>query len=455
MNRNLNLTEGKITSTLAKLALPIMGTSFIQMAYSMTDTMWLGRYSTGALAAVGATSNLTWFGSGLVLIAQIGLGISVAHAYGRNDLEEAKRYISNGFQLDLFIGIIFSMFLFLFRHQLVGFFNLNQPEVISMALDYLEIISIGFVFFFVNPIFSTILNSAGNSVTPFKLNTIGLITNMILDPLLIFGLGPLPSMGAKGAAIATVFAQFVVTVFFLALGKKNNAIYFNINIFTHPDFEYIKRMIKLGVPPFLQTSIHAGIAMIITRIVAGFGDTAVAVQNIGTQIESLSWMSAEGFASAISAFIGQNYGAKKLDRIKKGYYRGMQILGSIGILCTLLLVLGAEPLIKIFTPEDIAAIREGINYLRIVGLSQFSMVIEIGTSGAFNGIGKTVPPTLIGVIFNVLRIPAALALSSTQLGLKGIWWAISISSIIKGTVSPALYINILRNKLKSLIENNN
>lgn len=451
MNRNLNLTEGRITSTLAKLALPIMGTSFIQMAYSLTDTMWLGRYGTEAVAASGTAGNLMWFGSGLILITQIGLGVSVAHAYGRRDMKEAQKYISNGFQLDIFIAILYSLIMVLFRKQIIGFFNLNQAQVIKMAEDYLGIVGMGFVFHFLNPVLSATLNSAGNSVTPFKLNTIGLVANMILDPLLIFGGGPIPTMGVRGAAIATIFSQFFVTVIFIIIGKKNNYIYTHINLLARPDFRYIKRIVKLGVPPFLQTAIHSSISMILTRFIANFGDTAVAVMNIGSQIESVSWMSAEGFASAISAFVGQNYGARKLDRIREGYQKGMLILGSIGIFCSLLLIFGAKPLFTIFTPEDSVAIKEGINYLRILGVSQFFMTIELGTSGAFNGIGRTVPPTLIGIIFNLLRIPLALILSNTKLGLLGIWWAISISSIIKGIVAPIWYKYVVNNKLEEEI----
>jgi len=452
MNRNLDLTKGKITSTLIKLAMPIMGTSFIQMAYNLTDTMWIGRYSTRAAAAVGTAGNLMWFGSGLILIAQVGLGVSVAHAYGRKDMEEAKRYISNGLQFDIFIAILYSLFLIFFRKQIIGFFNLKEIEVVKMAESYLMIIGFGIVFQFINPIFSTILNSGGNSVTPFKINTIGLITNMILDPVLIFGVGPIPSLGVVGAAIATTFSQIVVTMIFLYVGYRNGEIYLKVNLLVKPDIDCIKRIIKLGVPPFVQTAIHSGITMILTRSIANFGHVAVAVINIGSQIESITWMSADGFSSAISAFVGQNYGAKKAQRIKEGYKKGMQILGTIGFFASLLLILGAEPLFKIFTPNDPIAIKEGISYLRIVGLSQFFMTMEIGTAGAFNGLGKTLPPTLIGILFNVLRIPLAIWLSSTSLGLLGIWWALTISSIIKGTVSPLLYIHLLRNKLVAIMD---
>lgn len=450
MDRNLNLTEGEITSTLAKLALPIMGTAFIQMAYSLTDTMWLGRASTKAVAAAGTAGNLMWFGSGLILITQIGLGVSVAQSYGRDDLDAVKKYISHGFQLDIFIAIIYSLLLFIFNSQIIGFFNLNDVEVVKMAEEYLRIIAIGLTFHFLNPIFSTTLNSTGNSVTPFKLNTLGLIVNMILDPILIFGLGPIPALGVKGAAIATIFAQFIVTIVFIILGKQSDAVYSHVNLFIKPDFEYIGKMVRLGFPPFVQTAIHSGISMILTRIVANFGDTAVAVLNIGSQIESIAWMSAEGFSSAISAFIGQNFGAGKTDRIKKGYYRGIQILGGIGIFASLLLIFGAKPLFTLFTPRDPIAIAEGTKYLRILGTCQFFMCIEIGTAGAFNGIGKTLPPTLIGVIFNISRIPLALALSSTKLGLLGIWWSMSISSIMKGITSPIIYNYVLKHRLEEL-----
>ena len=450
MDRNLNLTEGEITSTLAKLALPIMGTAFIQMAYSLTDTMWLGRASTKAVAAAGTAGNLMWFGSGLILITQIGLGVSVAQSYGRDDIDAVKKYISYGFQLDIFIAIIYSLLLFIFSSQIIGFFNLNDVEVVKMAEEYLRIIAIGLTFHFLNPIFSTTLNSTGNSVTPFKLNTLGLIVNMILDPILIFGLGPIPALGVKGAAIATIFAQFIVTIVFIILGKQSDAVYSHVNLFIKPDFEYIGKMVRLGFPPFVQTAIHSGISMILTRIVADFGDTAVAVLNIGSQIESIAWMSAEGFSSAISAFIGQNFGAGKIDRIKKGYYRGIQILGGIGIFASLLLIFGAKPLFTLFTPRDPIAIVEGTKYLRILGTCQFFMCIEIGTAGAFNGIGKTLPPTLIGVIFNISRIPLALALSSTKLGLLGIWWSMSISSIMKGITSPIIYNYVLKHRLEEL-----
>lgn len=443
MSYNINLTEGKIRSTLIKLAFPIMGTSFINMAYNLTDIMWLGRLSTESVAAAGTAGFFMWFGSALIMITQVGVGVNVAHCNGRGDYDGTRKYISNGFQLDIFIAILYSLFLFIFRHKIIGFFNLKDTDVIKMAIEYLSIIAVGITFHFSNPIFSTILNSTGNSVTPFMINTMGLIANIIIDPILIFGFGPIPQLGIKGAALATIMSQFIVTLLFIIIGKANCFIYSDANLLKKPDTKIIKSIMKFGVPPFLHVGLHAIISMIIAKIIASFGPVAIAVQSIGAQIESITWMTADGFSSALSAFVGQNYGAKKLERIKEGYHEGMQILGGIGIFSTLLLIFAAKFLFSIFVPNDPAAIKEGINYLRILGLSQFFMSIEIGTTGAFNGLGKTLTPTVIGVVFNILRVPAAIILSSTILGLSGVWWSISMTSVFKGIILFILFKVVL------------
>lgn len=445
MGRELKLTEGKIIGTLTRLALPIMGTSFIQMAYNLTDVMWLGRLSTDSVAAVGTAGFFLWLAASLVMISQVGIGVSVAQSYGRGDKKEARRYITSGFQLNIAIALTYGAVLYLFREQIIGFFNIQEASVSDMAVSYLSIISTGMIFFFMNPVFSTTLNSSGNSVTPFKTNTIGLIINMVLDPLLIFGIGPFPRLEVNGAAIATVTAQIVVTMIFLYIGYMKGTLYSHARIIEKPDLKRISRIAELGIPPFVQMGTHAVVSIIITRLVAGFGSIPIAVQSIGSQIESISWMTSEGFASAISAFVGQNYGAGKVDRIREGYQKGIRILGGFGIVASLMLIFAAEPLFSLFTPEDPEAIREGVKYLRILGLSQFFMSIEIGTAGAFNGLGKTLPPTVVGMTLNASRIPLAVIMSSTALGLLGIWWAISISSIIKGIILYSWFTFVLKN----------
>ncbi len=447
MKKSIDLTEGNIASTLTKLALPIMGTSFIQMMYNLTDMMWLGRLSTKAVAGAGTVGFFMWFGMSLVLISQIGVSVGVSQAYGRGDMEDARQYISNGMQLDIFIGIIYSIFLVGFKNQVIGFFNLGDVETINLAKDYLVIVSLGFIFHFINPIFSAIFNASGNSLTPFRINSIGLLTNMILDPLLIFGVGPFPVMGIKGAAIATVIAQIVVTSIYIVISRSNKILFSHLKFFKTPKKDYIEKIIKLGFPAFLQSGTHATISMVLTKILAQWGPTPVAVQSVGSQIESISWMTAEGFSTAISAFVGQNYGARNYHRVEEGYYKGLKIVGIIGVFATVLLIFGGEPIFRIFTPGDMLAIEQGKIYLRILGFSQFFITIEIASAGAFNGLGKTSIPAIIGIVFNALRIPASLVLSATVLGMLGVWWSMSISTIFKGIILTALFFYVIKKGL--------
>ena len=174
------------------------------------------------------------------------------------------------------------------------------------------------------------------------------------------------------------------------------------------------------------------------------GPVPIAVQKVGSQIEAISWMTAGGFQTAMATFVGQNYGAKQWPRVFRGYFSGMTIMSIIGILTSLLLIFAARPLFSIFVPGEEETIMYGIVYLRILGLSQLFMCIESTTAGAFNGLGKTVPPSIVGILFNGLRVPAALFLSSTSLGLNGVWWAISISSIFKGMVLTTWYLIMLK-----------
>lgn len=445
-----DLTKGNIASTLIKLSLPIMGTSFVQMAYSLTDMLWVGRLGTDAVAAVGTVGFFTWLANAFIILPRIGTEVGVSQSIGQGDDGKVKSYVKNNLQLTIFLAILYSSILIVFRKSLIGFFNLDDTKIVSDAIGYLVIVALGFVFFFLNPIFTAIFNGAGDSKTPFRINSVGLILNVILDPLLIFGIGPFPKLGVAGAAIATVIAQIAGTLLFLIRAKKNKLLFKGIKLFSRPDFAYIGRIIKLGLPSAIQSGIFTTIAIIIARIIASWGSTPIAVQKVGSQIEAISWLSAGGFQTAMAAFVGQNFGAKKEERVRKGYFVGLMIVSVIGIFASLLLFFGAEFLFSIFISEE-EAIIQGISYLRILAFSQFFMAIEIMSAGAFYGVGKPMPPAIIGIVFNLLRIPAALILSSTSLGLNGIWWAISISSIFKGLVLTSWYLVFLRKKLSIAI----
>ncbi len=442
MSEKNNLVEGNIVKTLINLALPIMGTSFVQMAYNMTDMIWIGRIGSKSVAAVGTAGFFTWLAMAFILIPKMSAEIRVAQSIGKKDMEVAKDYVFHTIQLNIFLALAYSLFLILFRKQLIIFFNLGDAQVINMAISYLIIVAFGMIFYFINPVFTGILNGYGNSKTPFIINGVGLAANMILDPILIFGIGPFPALGVKGAALATISAQCVVTLIFIH-NMKTNILFSKFNLFQIPNKKKLEEIIKLGLPVALQSGLFTVFAMILARIIAHWGPIPIAVQKVGSQIEAISWMTAGGFSTALGTFVGQNYGANRWDRIYKGYFIAMGMVSLIGIVATGLLVFVAKPIFSIFISER-EAIEYGIVYLKILGLSQIFMCIEIATGGAFNGLGKTIPPSIIGIAFNALRIPAAMILSSKHLlGLNGVWWSISISSIFKGVILTVWFIIFL------------
>lgn len=444
MTNTNKLREGNILEALFKLAIPIMGTSFVQMAYNMTDLIWVGRIGSRAVAAVGTAGFYTWLAMAFILIPKIGAEVGVAQSTGKDDMLEAKVYIRHSLQMILLIALFYASILISFRKPLIGFFNLGEADVINDAITYLAIISFGIIFYFINPVFTAIFNGYGESRTPFIINSVGLLVNMVLDPLMILGIGPFPRLEVAGAAIATVIAQACVTIIFILTAKKRPELFSKLNLFSAPDIQHIGRIVRLGLPVALQSGFFTGIAMLIARIIAQWGPIPIAVQKVGSQIEAITWMTAGGFQTAMSTFIGQNYGARKWDRVFRGYFTGLTIMSIIGIFTSLLLIFAARPLFSIFVPGEEETIRQGAIYLRILGISQIFMAIEATTAGAFNGLGKTVPPSIVGIVFNGLRIPAALFLSSTSLGLNGVWWALSISSIFKGTVLLIWYLIMLK-----------
>jgi Na+-driven multidrug efflux pump len=208
-----------------------------------------------------------------------------------------------------------------------------------------------------------------------------------------------------------------------------------------PDWNHIGKIVKMGIPVAVQSGAFTIFAMIIARILSRWGPTPIAVQSVGAQIESISWMTAGGFQTALSAFVGQNFGAKKWDRIYKGYFTAIGIITVIGIITSCLLIFLPEQIFSIFIREQ-KVIDEGIIYLRILGASQLFMCIEIATAGAFNGLGKTIPPSIVGIVLNAMRIPGALLLS-ISLGLTGVWWSISLSSVLKGLILTSWFILFL------------
>ena len=443
MEKKINLLEGPIFSSLMKLALPIMGTSLIQMAYNLTDMIWIGRIGANAVAAVGSAGMYMWLSNGISTLAKMGGQVRVGQSIGSQNKKDAAQYASATIQLGIIFGVIYGMITLLFHSQMIGFFHLTSPDVIKDAEIYL-IITCGFVVInFVNQIFTSLMTAIGNSHHPFVATAIGLVINIVLDPLLIFGL----HMGVMGAAIATVIAQAIVLILMLYYAKKDKILFDEMRVMQKKTSSIFMKIIKIGFPTGIQSMCFTFISMVIARFIAGYGDVAIAVQKVGSQIESISWMSAEGFGNALNAFVAQNYGAENIERVKKGTFSALKTCMIWGVFTTLVLLIFPQFIFQIFISEK-DVIPLGIDYLQILAFSQLFMCIESTLAGALNGLGKTFIPSSVSIVLTVARIPLVMILSTTFLALNGIWWSISISSIAKGVVIAICYSRVMK-KIKA------
>ena len=442
MTKRKDLTEGSIVKGLISLSLPIMGTSFLQMAYNMTDMIWLGRVGGKAVAAAGTAGFYMWLSFAFIIITKVGGEIKVSQSIGKKDFAESKDYAKTAIQLTVIISILYFIFVQIFKYPLISFFKIDDAYVVKEAVSYLNIVSYGFIFAFINPLLTGMFNSYGDSKTPFYLNTIGLIANMILDPVLILGYFGVKPMGVFGAGLATIISQLVVTLVFLIYIFRTRTVFREIKIFSQISFLKTQEIFRLGVPAAMQSALFTAISMAIARIVSSYGALAIAAQKVGAQIESISWMTAGGFQGALAAFVGQNYGAQKEERIKKGYNISIKLISLIGLFATIILFVFSKEIFSFFIPEE-ETINFGVSYLKIMAYSQIFMCIELTTAGAFNGISKTMPPSIISISFNALRIPMAFYFSKVM-GIDGIWWAITISSILKGLILYLWFVKKLK-----------
>ena len=441
-----NLTKGPILKTLTKLAIPIMASSFLGTLYNITDMAWIGLLGSKAVAGVGVGGMFTWLSQGLAAMARMGGQVQVAQCLGRGERDRAHGFAQAAVQLATLMGMAYAVISLVFTRQMVAFFQLTDPEAQTAALSYTKIACGLIVFSFLTLTMTGLYTAQGDSKTPFLANLIGLVTNMILDPVLILGPGPFPKLGVVGAAIATVTAQAIVMMMMILgviIQKKENVLK-GIRLTAKIPKEYLGGLCRIGIPTAIQGMAYCAISMVLTRMVSAYGAEAVATQRVGGQIESISWNTADGFAAALNAFIAQNYGAGKMDRVRKGYRASLWTVGIWGLLISFVFICFPKAIADIFFHEP-KAVATAVGYLVIIGFSEAFMCVELTTVGALSGLGRTRLCSIISIAFTSARIPLAIILGGL-IGLSGIWWALSITSIIKGIIFTCTFLWITRKR---------
>ena len=427
--KQVDLTQGKVTSVILSLALPIMLSSLLQFTYNLIDMIWIGGLGSNSVASIGSTSFYIGLGYSINALVVVGTGIKVSHAIGQKNNEEVQKYINAGLLLNVLIGIVYSIVLIFLGKNLIGFLRLGNWEVENGAYLYMlfhaPIIFLGFF----NALYTRIFNSFGNNGIALKISAIGIIINTILDPILIYTF----KLGIVGAAIGTLVANIVMFILFHL--NSNGIIKFNLKV--KIDLDKIREIIILGSPMSFQRILFTVVNIIIARLIAIFGADAIAAQKIGVQIESITFMVIGGLNGAVTSFVGQNYGAKKFERVIQGYKSSIKIGILYSSVTALIFMFMPKVLVEIFLKDE-DTVLIACKYLQIVAVSQIFSAVEMVSNGLFTGVGKPKIPAYISIIFTVLRIPMAFILTKLY-GLDGVWWSISSSSILKGLISYILY----------------
>ncbi len=431
-----DLTTGKILNKLVLIALPIMGTSFMQMAYNLINMFWLGNIGSGAVAAAGTAGMFLWVSMSLIILSRMGIDIGVSQSFGKGHIDIAKSYAQTAFTFSVILGVFYMLLMFLFRVQLIGFFNIQDEIVSQAAQSYLMIVSLGIPFTFVTAVMTSTFTASGNSKLPFVVNVIGIVLNMVLDPLFIFVF----KLGINGAAIATVIAQLITCCILLfSITKGKDRPFQKFYIMAKPEIDLLKQTLKWSTPVALETLLFSLLSILINRMVAGFGIYPMAVMRVGSQIESLTWLIAGGYATALTTFVGQNYGANKPDRIARGMKISFTAMSVWGLFVTLLMLIFGRFFMSVFLHEK-EAIDLGATYMLILAVCQIAGSIENIPASYLRGIGKTLPPSIVSITCNIIRVPIAYFLSISPLGLIGLWIGFIAGAILRGVVLVVVYL---------------
>ncbi len=440
-----DLTEGKPGSLIFKFAMPMLIGNVFQQIYNVTDSIIVGKFlGKEALAAVGASFPIIFMLVSFIIGIATGSTIIVAQYYGSKNLDKVRRTIDTMYIFLFFSSLLVTILGILFSAPIFRLIKLPE-ELIPQAIAYMNIYLSGSIFFFGFNGTSAVLRGLGDSKTPLYFLIISTIANVFFDLLFIVVF----KWGIEGAAIATVIAQagaFITSIIYL---NRTHPI---INLSWRKllwDREVFKSSIRIGLPTgFQQTFVSIGMIALL-RIVNDYGTNVIAAYSVAGRIDGMAAMPAMNFGAALSTYVGQNIGARKMDRVKQGLRATLSISTWVALLTSAIIILLREPLMRLFVTDQYV-IDIGGEYLIIVASFYiiFSSMFVIG--GVMRGAGDTLIPMFI-TLFSLwfIRIPLAAVLSK-YIGVTGIWWAIPIAWTI-GAVFSYTYYRMGRWKKKTII----
>lgn len=427
----LDLTQGSILKGLVALALPIIAANLLQTGYQLVDAFWVGQLGANAVAAVSISFPVNFLLISLSSGFAFAGTILVAQYAGAKNFNMVNHVATQTLTMVVIVSIILSTIAWFLSPDILRLLGVEQV-IFEDANIFQKTIFAGLVFNFGFIMFQSLMRGIGEVRIPLYINAATLSLNFILDPLFIYGWGPVPAYGVTGAAVSTlvtVSLSAFTGVFILWKGKTD--IKLSTKNFKF-DIPLLKKAFKLGAPSSMEISARALGLTIMTGIAAKFGTSVLAAYGVGSRLLSFVVIFGLGLLHASSTFVGQNMGAKQVERAEKGAtyaaWIGFFALTLIGIVFFVM----AEPLVRAFLDSTDYVVGMGVDFLKITSLTFGFMGAQLALVGTLRGSGNTVESMILTIIgIWVIQFPFAWITSEMESFQEyGVWWSFPVSYVI-------------------------
>ncbi len=437
-----------IPKLIANVSVPLMASMLVQSLYNIVDGIYVSRINENALTA----TSLAYSAQMLMLAVAVGTGVGVnsllSRNLGRHDLKAVNQVAVNGLFLAIVCSIIFMVFGYFGSERFLSMFT-DDAEILELGVQYLTICMVGCCGIFLATTGERLLQATGNTFLSMAAQTLGAVTNIVLDPILIFGMFGLPSMGIRGAAIATIMGQFVAAIAALGLNKvKNEEIHFEFRGF-RPDGRIIKDVYVVGFPTMLTQMMGSFMMICMNRLLIDFSSAAVAFYGVYYKLWTFVYMPVSGLAQGQIPIVGYNYGAGKKDRIMETFKVTLAVAVLIMLIGTILFQAFPAQLLGLYKAGD-EMMGIGVRGLKIISLTfpLAAVTITIGFCGSGMGNGLL---SMIGTLLRqlVVLVPFSYYFA-TAIGLEYTWYAAWISESLAMIYAILHFRQVYIRKIKPL-----
>ncbi len=446
------IRENKMGNTpmlklIVSMSLPAMFSMLVQSLYNIVDSAFVAQLGEGALTAVSLAFPIQMLIISVAVGTGIGINSLVSRRLGEKNQAEANSAATHGILLGLFSGIIVAILGLLFTRFFFECFT-NDKTMIDMGYSYIIIITTLSFGSFVQINIEKTLQATGNMIYPMIFQLVGAITNIILDPIMIFGLFGFPKLGVSGAAIATVIGQiFAMLLSLYVVFKKSHDVHITFKGFKL-NFKTIKNIYAVGFPSMVMQSIGSVLIVGLNSILITFSDAAVSVLGIYYKLQSFIFMPVFGLTQGVMPIMGYNYGAKNKHRLLSALKIGSVIAILIMLIGTILFMSIPDKLLMIFNASE-QMLEIGVKALRTISLCFVPAAIGIMFSTLFQAIGQGHKSLYISILRQlVIILPAAYLLS--KIGLYYVWYSFPIAEVFSLMVSVIFLSMIYKKTIKNL-----